>query len=195
MEKRESHKGCSVFLPCHLFIPLCCTPDLQEAHPRAWDETHSVTCFPSKCCMISFLDVFIDHHGYEAAAQFPLCGSEEFRAATHPEGFSVLTIPSFTFLCEPGCSYHPLLRGKSATRLEYFLSSCHACPLWLDRDLGTPLCPKQATLQLLKSSATSSTLPSCWSFSLSLERLSESKESLCLNPHLSLSKSGVLHIH
>lgn len=94
MEKRESHKGCSVFLPCHLFIPLCCTPDLQEAHPRAWDETHSVTCFPSKCCMISFLDVFIDHHGYKAAAQFPLCGSEEFRAATHPEGFSVLTIPS-----------------------------------------------------------------------------------------------------
>lgn len=69
---------------------------------------------------------------------------------------------------KPSRSRHPFLSVKSARRLEYFLSSSHACPSWLDRNLRSPLPPKQATLQLLKSSATSSILPSCWHFSLFL---------------------------
>lgn len=131
-------------------------------------EKLRATYFPSKCCMISFLDTLVYHYGYVVVAQFPLCWSKELQAAMHPEGFLVLTKPSFTFPCKPGCSWHLLLSEKSASRLEYFLSSSHACPSLLDRDLGSPLPPRQATLQLLKSHATYSTLPSCRHFSLSL---------------------------
>lgn len=198
MEKRASCKVCSIPLPHH-YLSLCAIYLTCKKHIRGLGkETHSMTYFPSKCCCtISFLDMLAYHHGYMAVAQFPPRWSKELQAAMHPEGFSVLVIPTFTFPCKPGCSRHLLLGGKSATRLEYFLSSSHACPLLLDRDLRSPLPPRQATLQLLKSSATSSTLPSCWHFSLSpsLERPSESKELLCLNPHLSLSKLGILYFH
>lgn len=192
MEKTVSHKRCSISLPHHLFIPLCYTPDGKRHIQGLEEETCSMTYLPSKCCMISFLDMLVYHRGYVAVAQFPPCWSTELQAAMHPEGFLVLTIPSFTFPCMPVFFFvcHLLLGGKSATRLEYFLSYSHACPSLLDKDLESPLPPagNTAAPKIEYNLFQPSLLLALLSVSLSLEMLS-----LRFNPHLSLGRLVILY--
>lgn len=172
MEKRASHKRCSISLPHHLFIPLCNTPDSKRHIQGLEEETCRVTYLPSKCCMISFLDMSVYHRGYVAVAQFPPtllihriagCNAPWGLLGAHNTIIHLsLHACFFFFLC------HLLLGGKSATRLEYFLRYSHACPSLVDKAFGSPLPPGHTTLWLLKSSTTSSSLPSCWHFSLFL---------------------------
>lgn len=122
---------------------------------------------------------------------------QRVQAAMHPEGFLVPAIPLFTFLCKPGCLSHLPLSGKPPTRLEYFLISSQICPPVLGRFPRSPFPSRQETLKLPNSSANSSTLNSCWHFSLSLTlgTVSRSKESLFLNLHLLESKWDILYFH
>lgn len=186
MRKRTNHKGSSLslFLIMYLFLQtvhLTCEKHIQGLGKETW----RVTLFPSRCCVISFLCVY--HNGYVAVAQFLPCWSKGLQAAMHLEGFLVLAIPLFTFLCKPGGSHHLPLSGKPTTKLEYFLISSHSSPSVLGRFPGSPFPSGQETLKLLNSSANSSTLASCWHFSLSLSLIGNSisqQRTLCLNPHL-----------
>lgn len=195
MRKTTSHKGSSLCLPHHLFIPLNCTLGLQEACLSAWERYLQSDIIPLQVLQ-DFIFVFLSL-GYVAVAQFLPCWSKELQAAMHPEGFLVPAIPLFTFLCKPGCLSHLPLSGKPPTRLEYFLISSQICPPVLGRFPRSPFPSRQETLKLPNSSANSSTLNSCWHFSLSLTlgTVSHSKESLFLNPHLLESKWDILYFH
>lgn len=164
----------------------------QEAHPRAWgrDMQHDILA-------LQVLHDFIFRYArlppwLRGSSTVPTLLIHRIAGCNAPWGLPGAhnTIIHLSLHACFFCVCHLLLGGKSATRLEYFLSYSHACLSLLDKDLESPLSPagNTAAPKIEYNLFQPSLLLTLLSVSLSLEMLS-----LCFNPHLSLGRLVILY--
>lgn len=199
-EKRASHKGCSISLPHHLFIPLRYTPDLQGAHLKPWERETQHNIFP-----LQVLHDFIFRYArlplwLRGSSTVPTLLIQRIAVCNAPWGLLGAHKTVIHLSLQAWLFMSPASQWEVSHEVGVFPKLVSCLPMVAGQG-PRESSPSQAgntaaskiKCNLFHPSLLLALLP--LAFSLSLEMLSQSKDSLCLNPRLSLSKLGILYFH